>query len=76
MFENHHPGHYLVRFLTHKLNTSVFSSLTQTQISALFQTPISKCGLHAAMMVMVFKALIDSCRLKFDQEQFHIHKRR
>ena len=76
MFANHHPGHYLVRFLTHNLNTSVFSSLTQTQISALFQTPISKCGSYGPMMVMVFKALIDSCRLKFDQEQFHIYKRR
>lgn len=76
MFANHHPRHYLVRFLPNNLNTSVFSSLTQTQISALFQTPISKCGSYGPMMAMVFKALIDSCRLKFDQEQFHIYKRR
>ena len=67
MFENHHPVQYLVCFLAHYLNTSVFSFPTQTQISTLFQTPISKRGSYAPMALMVYKTLIDSCRLKFDK---------
>jgi len=47
MFENHHPVH----FLTHYLNTSVFSSPTQAQFSTHIPSSFSNSYSLAATVV-------------------------
>lgn len=48
MFQNRHPA----QFLTHYLNTSVFSSPSQTQIFALFEQSILNLQANASSPVL------------------------
>ena len=66
MFENSHQVH----FLTHYLNTSVFSSLTQTQFSTLIPRTISNYYSIAATVIFLTAVAVLWC-LKFDREQIH-----
>ena len=66
MFENSHQVH----FLTHYLNTSVFSSLTQTQFSTLIPRAISNYYSLAATVIFL-TAVAVPWRLKIDREQIH-----
>jgi hypothetical protein len=66
MFENGHQMH----FLTHYLNTSVFSSLTQSQFSTLISRAISNYYSPAATVIF-WTAVAVSRRLKIDREQIH-----
>jgi len=68
MFANCHQVH----FLTHYLNTSVFSYLTQPQFSTLISRVISNYYSPAATVIFL-TAVAVSCRLKIDREQIHNH---
>ncbi|MFT4817592.1 MAG: hypothetical protein ACI80L_001058 [Pseudohongiellaceae bacterium] len=66
MFENGQQMH----FLTHYLNTSVFSSLPQSQFSTLISRAISNYYSSAATVIFL-TAVVVSRRLKIDREQIH-----
>jgi len=68
MFENHHRVH----FLTHYLDTSVFSSLTQTQFSTHIPSSIFDSYSLAATVVFC-TAVVISWRLKIDRGQIHYY---
>ena len=68
MFENHHRVH----FLPHYLDTSVFSSLTQTQFSTHIPSSIFDSYSLAATVVF-YTAVVVSWRLKIDREQIHYY---
>jgi hypothetical protein len=68
MFENYH----LLHFLTHYLNTPVFSSPTQTQFSTHISSSISNsCSLAATVVFSTAVAI--PWRLKIDREQIHYY---
>jgi len=66
MFENYHPVH----FLTHYLDTSVFSSLAQTKFSTFISREISNSYSLAATVVFSTTVAIP-WRMKIDREQIH-----
>lgn len=66
MFENYRPVH----FLTHYLDTLVFSSLTQAQFSTLIPRLMSNYYSLAATVVYCTAVAI-FWRLKIDREQIH-----
>ena len=68
MFENNHPVH----FLTHYLNTSVFSYPTLSQFSALIPRAISNSYSLAATVVFCTAVAI-LWRLELDREQSHYY---
>lgn len=64
MFENYH----LLHFLTHYLNTPVFSSPTQIR----FSTHISSSISYSLAATFVFSTTVAiPSRLKIDREQIH-----
>lgn len=68
MFENYHPVH----FLTHCLNTPVFSSLAQAQFSTLISRSISNLYSLAATAGL-YTAVSIPWHLKIDREQIHYY---
>ena len=66
MFENF----YQVHFLTHYLNTSVFSFLTQSQFPTLISRAFSNYYTSVATVIF-FTAVAFPRRLKIDREQIH-----
>ena len=66
MFENF----YQVHFLTHYLNTSVFSYLTQSQFSTLISRATSNYYSSVATVIFLTAVAVLWC-LKFDREQIH-----
>ena len=66
MFENCHQVH----FLTHYLNTTVFSYLSQSQFPTLISRAISNYYSPAATLIFLTAVAVLWC-LKFDREQIH-----
>ena len=66
MFKNRHPVH----FLTHYLNTSVFSFPSQTQFSVLFEASFLRL-IATARSVAFFMASASSRRPKTDRGKIH-----
>ena len=68
MFENYHPVH----FLTHYLNTPVFSSPTQIKFSTHIPRSISN-SFSLAVSVVFSTTVAIFWRLKIDREQIHYY---
>ncbi len=69
MFKNHYPVH----FLTHYLNTSVFSFPSQTQFSVPYEESFLRL-VATAQSVALFTALANICRPKSAREQIHHYR--